>query len=375
MVIDVSPKKKAVLQNGFSIQKLWLQLKTAGSVPQKEKLFFVKNLQVMIKSGMALDKSLKALASQTRNKRFQMIIAELAESTEKGLAFADSLKKYENIFGKLMVNMVEAGEISGKLEDVLTQIYNQLKKLHELRSKIISAMTYPVIVVCAMILIGIGMLIFVIPKITSLFDQFSAELPVATKALIAVSDFIVNNGFFSFLIAVSILASLIITLRQEKTKKFWHWLYLNTPILGPIVKKINIAKFCRTVSSLMKADIAITKTFETTAMVVGNYYYRQSLQNSIERLKSGVSITDVLNAYPKLYPPVVTQMVASGEETGEVDTILEELADFYEEEIDATMKTLPTIIEPVLMLILGVGVGLMAVAIIMPMYTITQHIN
>jgi len=374
MVIDISPKNKNTEQDNFSFKKLWIRLQNIGSIPAKEKIFFVKNLQVMIRSGLALDKGLRTLAEQTTNKHFQKILKDLAQDTEKGLAFSESLKKYESIFGGLFVNMVEAGEISGRMEDVLSQIYLQLKKTQELKSKIIGALTYPIIVVASMLLIGIGMIIFVVPKITSIFKELNTDLPLPTKILIGISDFVVNHGIFSATVAILCVSGVILSMKLATTRKTWHWLYISLPIFGPIVKKINLAKFCRTLSSLMKSDIAITKAFETTSMVVSNLYYREALNSSIEKLKSGVSMTEVVSAYHKLFPPVVTQMIASGEETGTVDEILGELAGFYEEEIDQTMKTLPTIIEPVLMLVLGVGVGLMAVAIIMPMYSITQNI-
>ena len=381
MAIDIekiknqaTPKTEAGPKS-FSFEKLYKKFQTIGTVTSKDKIFFVQNLQVMIRSGLPLDKSLKTLADQTRNGRFQKIINDLAQDTEKGISFAQSLSKYAKTFGDLFINMVEAGEVSGRLEDVLKQIYIQIKKLHELKSRIVSAMTYPVIVTVAMILIGIGMMIFVVPKISSVFDQMSAELPAATKVLIGVSNFIVNNGFLSGLIFFSLLMALVATLRMKRTNFFYHSLYLKLPVFGPIIKKINLAKFARTLSSLIKTDIPIVKSFEITSQILGNRIYKKSLLESVEAVKSGTSLTEVLKKYPKLYPPIIVQMTAAGEETGTVDEVLAELANFYEDEIDQVMKTLPSIIEPILILVLGSAVALMAVAIIMPMYSLTQHIN
>lgn len=380
MVLDLEKMKskqeadKASLI-GFFFKNFFKKLQQVSSISSKEKIFFCQNLQVMIRSGLALDRSLKTLAEQTRNKRFKKIIDDLAQNTEKGVSFTDSLKKYENVFGHLFVSMVEAGEISGRLDAVLQQIYLQIKKMHELKSKVVAALTYPVIVVVAMIGIGIGMMIFVIPKITSIFDQMSAELPLATKFLIGVSNFIVHNGVICGLLSGLVIIFIISTIRFEKTKYYYHYLFINLPIFGPIVKKINLAKFARTLSSLIKTDIAIMKSFEITAQILGNRLYRKALKDSVESLRGGVSLTDVLKKYPHLFPPVIIQMTAAGEETGTVDEILGELASFYEDEIDQTMKTLPSIIEPLLLLVLGAAVGLMAVAIIMPMYTLTQHIS
>lgn len=357
------------------LNRLIARLSNFGAVSDKDKIFFTQNLQVMIRSGLPLDRSLKTLAQQVKNKKFKKIIADLAASTEKGVAFTESLSKYEPIFGQLFISMVAAGEISGRLEDVLKQIHLQLKKAHELKSRIIGAMIYPLIVITAMILIGIGMIIFVVPKITSVFSEMKAELPLATKILIGLSDFIINNGWFSFLLAIIFIMAIIFTVKHETTKYYYHCLFLKLPLLSPIVKKINLAKFARTLSSLLKTDIALVKSFEITSQILGNRLYRRSLISSLSNLKEGVTLTQVLQKHPDLYPPIIIQMVAAGEETGAVDEILTELADFYEEEIDQFMKTLPTVIEPLLLLILGVGVGAMAVAIIMPMYSLTEVIS
>jgi len=381
MVIDISKIKKEAEKpkepdlKKFEVKTLLDKIKTIGTISSKDKIFFVQNLQVMIRSGLPLHRSLKTLPQQTTNMRFKKIISNFASYTEKGISFGVSLAKHRKVFGDLFINMVEAGEVSGRLEDVLKQIYIQIKKMHELKTRIISAMTYPVIVTVAMVLIGIGMMIFVVPKITGLFDKMSADLPVATRFLINISNFIVNNGILSAIAAISAIVFVVVTLRMKKTKFIYHYIFLRIPIFGPIVKKVNLAKFSRTLSSLIITDIPIVKSFEITAQILGNLWYRQSLLDSVENVKGGESLTDVLKKYPKYYPPVIVQMTAAGEETGTVDEVLGELASFYEDEIDQIMKTLPNIIEPILILMLGLGVALMAMAIIMPMYTLTQHIS
>ena len=379
MVLDLSqlntPKDKKKVVKTKSLTTFKQKLEMISSISAKDKIFFVQNLQVMIKSGLALDRSLNTLASQTKNKRFKAIISDMAESTEKGISFAESLRKHEKVFGQLFVNMVKAGEVSGRLEEVLKQIYVQIKKVHELKSKIISAMTYPVIVIIAMVGIGIGMMIFVVPKMTSIFNDMDAELPFLTRFLINFSNFLVGHIVISTILLILIILFFVITIKYEKTKYYFHVLFLKLPIVGSIVQKINMAKFCRTLSSLIKTDIPIIKSFEITSQILGNRLYRKSLLNSIDALKSGETLTEVLNRYPKLFPPVIIQMTAAGEETGTVDEVLGELASFYEDDIDQIMKTLPSIIEPILILVLGSAVGVMAVAIILPMQSITQHIN
>ncbi|HBV02382.1 MAG TPA: hypothetical protein DEB69_03095 [Candidatus Komeilibacteria bacterium] len=365
-------EENLIAKNKGKFSRLLQLTQGLNTISSKEKQFFVQNLQVMTKSGLPLDRSLKTLALQMSNKKFKRIITSLYQDTEKGVAFQDSLGKFKSTFGELFINMVEAGSISGKLDEVLGQIYLQIKKGNELKSRIKSAMTYPVIVLIAMVLIGIGMLIFVIPKITSLFDQVSADLPVATKLLINTSDFIISHGLLSAALALAVIISFIAFIRSKKGKYIFHGLILRLPICGPIVCKINIAKFARTLSSLIKTDIPIIKTFEVASKTLNNRHYRQALVESAKKLKEGGTIANALSEYPRLFPPVIIQMIMTGEETGQVDSILAELASFYEDEIDQIMKTLPSIIEPVLMLILGAGVAIMAIAIIMPMYSLTQ---
>lgn len=341
-------------------------------VPLKEKLFFVQYLGIMLKAGISLSVALKTLARQTANKRFSGIIEEIAASVEKGTNFAESLNLHKKIFGELFINMIEAGEISGKLEDVLAQLYIQLKKQHELISKVKGALTYPAVIIIAMVGIGIFMMVAVVPKLTGMLQSFNAELPLATKILIAVSDFVVKNGLFVS-IALAVFVFLFIKfLNTYKGKYYFQAIILKMPIISPIVKKINLARFSRTISSLLKSDIMIIKTFQITANVLGNLHYRQAVDEMSQKLKKGSQINEIVSAYPKLFPPVVSQIISVGEETGELDNILAELADFYEGEVDNIMDNLPSIIEPLLILILGCGVGAMAVAIVMPMYTLTS---
>jgi len=349
-------------------------LEKFSTIPISEKLFFVQNLGIMLKAGISLSVALKTLAKQTNNKRFSRIIGDISKNVEKGVSFTESLKPYEKIFGQLFVNMIESGEISGKLEEVLKRLYIQFKKNHELVSKVKGALTYPAVILIAMSGIGIFMMIFVIPKITVMFKEFNAELPLATKIVILLSDGLVEHGLLCLIGLIVFILIIIRVIKTKKGKYIFHGLLLKLPIFSTIVKKVNLARFSRTISSLLKTDIMIIKSFQITANVLGNVYYRDALNEMSNKIKKGGTINEIINNYPKLFPPIVTQMISVGEETGELDYILEELAEFYEGEVDQTMNNLPSIIEPVLLLILGVVVGGMAVAVIMPMYSLTSAI-
>jgi len=343
-------------------------------IPLSEKLFFIQYLGIMLKAGISLSIALKTLAKQTTNKKFARIITDISNNVERGVSFTESLKPHEETFGQLFISMVESGEISGKLEEVLAQLYIQFKKQHELISKVKGALTYPVVIIAAMIGIGTFMMIVVVPQITAMFKEFNAELPLATKVLIATSDTLIKHGVLVLLGLILFIILFIKLLKTYRGKYYWQKLLLKLPIFSPIIKKINLARFARTISSLLKTDIMIIKSFQITANVLGNLHYRQALEEMAVKIKKGGKINEVVANYPKLFPPVVTQIISVGEETGELDYILSELAQFYEGEVDQIMNNLPSIIEPLLILTLGVVVGGMAVAIIMPMYTLTSVI-
>ncbi|MFH1427601.1 MAG: type II secretion system F family protein [Patescibacteria group bacterium] len=360
--------------NGNLVNKLNNLLLRFSRVSLKEKLFFVQYLAIMLKAGISLSGGLKTLAKQTTNKYFAYVINDMAQNVERGVSLTESLKPHKKVFNELFINMVEAGEVSGKLEEVLAQIYIQLKKQHDLISKVKGALTYPVVIVVAMFGIGTFMIITVVPRLTEMLSSFEAELPIATKVLIGVSDFVVNNGLLVSVTFIVLVLMIIRILRTYKGRYYWQAITLKLPVYSSIVKKINLARFSRTISSLLKTDIMIIKTFQITANVLGNLHYRQAVNEMAEKIRKGSQINQVVEVYPKLFPPVVSQIISVGEETGELDSILAELADFYENEIDQTMESLPSIIEPILILVLGCGIGAMAVAIIMPMYSLTSAI-
>lgn len=372
MAINLPQQKTEIIAEKKFKEKINDFLKRFGRVPLKEKLFFVQHLSVMIRAGISLSAALKTLTKQSENKFFAGLLLEISGNVKKGTSFAASLKPHQKIFGELFINMVEAGEISGKLEEVLGQLYIQMKKQHELMSKVKGAMTYPIVIITAMLGIGTFMIIFIIPKITGMFKEFNAELPLPTKILIGISNALVNHGILASILFIGLIILTVKILKTYKGKYYFQAFMLKLPIFSSIIKKINLARFSRTVSGLLKTDIMIIKTFQITASVLSNLHYRKALEEMSEKIKKGSQINEIVSKYPKLFPPIVCQMIAVGEETGELDNILVELAEFYESEVDQIMSNLPSIIEPLLILVLGCAVGAMAVAIVMPMYSITQ---
>lgn len=346
-----------------------------GGVPVVQKIFFLQNLQVMVRTGFSLGHALDTLALQTEHKMFKRIIQELSHDVEAGTPLSTALAKHPKVFPELFVNMVAAGEVSGKLDEVLMRLTTQIKKEHQLIAKVRGALTYPVIVVSAMIVLGIAMMVFVIPKLLSVFTESGGTLPLPTRMLIGLSSFFQNYIIFILVGGVVFAFAFRWFIHTPRGRMLWHQLLLKTPILGPIIKKINLARLTRNLSSLLRTDIPIVQTFQIIAKTIGNVVFRTSLERTAEELKKGSSIAKVLMTSPQLYPPVVSQMVSVGEESGTLDTISEEIAKFYEEEVDQIMSNLTSILEPVLILLLGGGVGGIVVAVILPIYSLTDQIN
>lgn len=349
-------------------------LSRLSRIPVVQKIFFTQNLEVMIRTGFSLASALKTISQQTENKRFKEVIVNIQRDVESGVAFSNALAKYPHIFSELFVNMIASGEISGKLDEVLKRLTIQMKKDHALMAKVKSALTYPVIVVIAMVGVAIAMMIFVIPKLLGVFSEAQVTLPLPTRILIGITDLMTQQGVWIALGLIVIVVAFYRLIKTKKGRSLYHKILLKAPIISPIIKNINLARFTRTLSSLLKTDIPIVQTFQIISKTLGNVHYANVMLVIAEKVKQGVSIVKTLEEEKALFPPIVTQMIAVGEESGTLDTISEEVANFYEDSVDQTMANLATIIEPIIMLILGAGVAFLAVSIILPIYSLSEAI-
>lgn len=349
-------------------------LNDLSSVPIVEKIFFTQNLSIMVKTGFSLAQALNTLSLQTTNKKFKQVIVNIQHDVENGISFSNALEKHPKVFSELFINMIAAGEVSGKLDEILISLTKQMKKDHKLVTKVRTALMYPAVIVIAMVGIAIVMMITVIPQLTAIFAESDVELPVTTKMLILLSDILANQGIF-LLIGVTILTFLFLKFKKNpKGKRFIHRLLVKMPVFGSIVKKVNIARFTRTLSSLLKTDIPIVQTLQIISKTLGNVMYKQCMLEASEKVKKGISISKTLEKKPELFSPIVTQMINIGEESGTLDNISDEIADFYEDDVDQTMDGLSSIIEPILMVVIGGVVAVLALAILQPMYGLTEAI-
>ncbi len=341
-----------------------------------EKIFFLDHMRTMLHAGLSLIEALNVLAKEIQNKRLRAIVHEVKTEIEKGKQLSEVLGNYPKVFPSMYVKMVASGEVAGKLEESLEQIVTQMKKSHELTSSIKGAMIYPSVIIAAIGVVGILMVTVILPKLTTLFDEFESELPISTRVLIAITDFMSKplNLIMSIGIIIGIIALFVFFMRtQPRFKNIIHAGNLRLPIFGNVIKQINLAQFSMTLSSLLKSTLPIVEAIDITGDTCGNVQYRHALHHAKEKISTGIPLSEILMTHPKLFPPMVTEMVMVGEKTGEIDRLLQELSDFYAHEVDKTMKNFSTIIEPVIIIVLGLAVAGIAVAVIMPMFSLMQN--
>lgn len=365
----VTPPKKDTTKKPPILERL-------TRIPFVQKVFFVDHLRTMMHASLSLVESLSILEKEMSNKRFKRIVGEIKADVEKGQELSEVLSEYPKVFPPIYVKMVHAGEVSGKLDESLEQIVIQMKKTQALNSSIRGAMIYPAVILTAMGGVGVFMAFFVLPKLIDIFKEFDAELPLPTRILIGIVNAASNPWYvIGFLIIViGSISGFVYALKAAPAfRTAVHRLNLRLPIAGPVIREINLARFSLTLSSLLKSTIPIIDAVDITADTCTNVEYRTALHQTATDIKSGKPLSELLARSPQLFPPIVTEMILVGERTGEVDHLLNELSGFYSDEVDKTMKNFTTIIEPVIIIVLGVAVAGVAVSIVLPMYTLVQN--
>lgn len=349
--------------------------KTFSTISLSEKIGFVENLSIMLKAGISISRSMQILAKQTHNARMRSIIEDVYKDVEGGKSLAEAMSKHSNVFSGIVVSMISVGELSGNLDQSLQYLSVQLQREADLKSKVRGAMIYPSVIVGAMFIIGIVMAIFVLPKLTSIFKDFGSQLPLSTKIVIAVSDFMSGHAFLVLFGLAAVIVGFILGLRTAIGQRMLDWFLLNFLIINTISKKINLARFARILSSLLKSGIPIVEALTVSSQSLGNSYFRDLVAKAAGDVKVGKPLSDSLGKDSKLFPVLIVQMLQVGEESGTIEQILEQLAIHFEEEVDTTLRNLSSIIEPLLLLFIGTIVGILALALISPIYNISETIS
>jgi type IV pilus assembly protein PilC len=333
-----------------------------------------KNLSSMLNAGLSLSRSLSVIQRQSGNRRLKEVTTGLSESVEKGSSFHEALAKYPRIFSELFVAMSRAGEESGGLSDALNIVGLQMERSEELAKKIKGAMIYPSIVVTAVIIIGILMLIFVVPILTKTFVSLGVKVPLATRIIVGISNFMVSNIIVVIVGLIALVVGGIAFVRSKQGSAIVLWCALHTPVIGELVRETYAARAARTLSSLLSSGVPVLEALSITKEVVHAGVFARVVAEAEVGVKKGEPLSAAFAKYTKLYPLLMSDMLSVGEETGKVSDMLKQIAEFYEADVAEKTKDLSTIIEPILMLFIGTVVGIFAVAIIAPIYSLSSAI-
>jgi len=359
---------------GF-INKFSTLSSTFSKVKNAELIILTKNLSGMIKAGLSLSRALSVLKKQTKNPKLSKILTSVANNINSGETFSSALSKFPDVFTKLFVSMVRAGEESGNLAGALSDIGLNLEKSNSLNKKVKGALIYPGVIMSAMVVIGVLMFAFVVPTLANTFKELGVVLPTSTRMLILFGNFFSNHLILTFVILLGVGFGLYSIFRSKIMAPYIDFLILKIPVVSNLTKELNTARTARTISSLLLSGVSLTRALEITQDVVQNTYYKKVLNEAKVAIEKGEPFSGVFVANVNLYPIMMSEMIQVGEETGKLSDMLLEIALFYEDEVENKTKNLSTIIEPLLMVVIGAAVGFFAISMISPLYSILGNIN
>jgi len=364
-----------VTEESTSKSKLVTSLESLFSkVNTQEKIIFARNLGAMIEAGLSMTRALSVMEKQTKNKKLKSVLGTILDNVSKGKSLADSLKDFKDIFPPLFISMVKAGEESGNLANSLKIVALQMDKSHALVKKIRGALIYPAVIVSLMIVIGVLMMIYMVPTLTETFQGLGVDLPLSTRIIINISEFLRHNILITLISVIALVAALFVFVKTKTGINFFHKFVLKLPIVGNITKEVNSARTARTLSSLLSAGVDIVAALTVTEEVIQNIYFKKIINKAQISVEKGDPISGVFIANEKLYPIFVGEMMNVGEETGRMAEMLLNVATYYEDEVDQKTKDMSTIIEPVLMILIGIAVGIFAISMLAPTYSLVEQI-
>lgn len=340
-----------------------------------DKIVLMRNLGAMITAGLSISRALNVMERQTKKTKLKDVLQNIKTEIEQGNALNTAMEKHKKVFSPLMIAMVKSGEESGSLAESCKIIADQTERAYELKKKIRGAMMYPTIILFVLIVIGTLMMLFIVPSLAETFEGMGVELPMTTQIVIKISNFLVNYTFITILAFIAFIALLISISKTPRGKYLIESFSIRIPIIGTLIKETNSARTGRTLSSLLSSGVHVLRALEITEEVIQNTHYKKIISETRTHVKKGSPIADIFIEKENLYPPLVGELIAVGEETGNLPDMLQEVAKFYENEVDQKTKNMSTIIEPFLMVFVGSAVGFFAISMISPIYSITSSIK
>ena len=345
-----------------------------SGIKTHQKITFAKNLGLMMKAGLPVTRALSVMSKQSKSKPFKKLLSDLETDVSHGQTLSESLGKRPKVFSHLFVSMIKAGEESGNVSGSLDIVSSQMEKSYLLAKKVRGALIYPTVIISVMIVLAILLLIFMVPTLTATFEGIGAKLPLSTRILIYLSNFLVEHTLAVMAGIVLLVASSVLFLRSRVGRNLTDAVSIRIPVIGEMVKEFESARATRTLSSLLFAGVEIMVALDVTIDVLQNHLYKDALKRARSAIEKGESMSAVFIEHEHLYPLFVGEMIAVGEETGKISDMLMSVANYYEGEVDQKTKDLSTIIEPVLMIIIGIGVGIFAISMLAPTYSLVDYI-
>lgn len=360
----------AAIKESVSGKKLSLSI--FDTVKRKDIVIFSRQLAVMMSAMVPIVQALRILVVQTRSARLKEVLSEVADEVEGGSKFSSALARTPKIFSQFYISMVKTGEASGKLDEILSYLADQEEKDYDLMSKIKGAMIYPAFITSGLLVVGVGMMIFVVPKLTDILKESGGQLPLATRMLMGTSGFLTQYWWLLLTIIAAAIAFFKIATRAAAFRLAVDLFKIKMPIFGKIFQLIYLVRFCRSLSTLIIGGVALPRALEIVGEVITNKQFKDLVQKVNKEVKDGNTMASVLTQ-SSVMPPMLSQMIGVGEQTGRVDEILSRLGDFYARELDNMVGNIVTLIEPLIMVVMGIGVGIMVAAILMPMYNMASN--
>jgi len=363
------------LQEKRSFPSLSELLESTARIKARDKAVFARQFATMINSGLAVLRALSVLEEQTQNPRFRKVIAAVRLDVEAGMPLSDAMAKHPIAFDRLYVAMVRAGETGGALDKTLIRLAVQLEKDDSLRRTIKSAMAYPILIAVFAIMVMFGMILFIIPIFAGMYAELGGQLPLLTRMMMGISSMLTGYWFIIFPLIILFIWGLIRLKKTEKGQATWDRIKLKLPMkVGSVIQKIALARFSRTLATLVSSGVPILQAIEITGKTSGNVVIEEAMGDVRESVRTGETIARPLSRVA-VFPPMVTHMISIGEETGALDSMLHKVADFYEDEVDAAVKSLTSIIEPIMMVFVGGMVGVIVISMYLPMFNMMNLVK
>ena len=374
----VQTRLRAQQLNPVKVRKKPKEINITFGSPVKpaELVIFVRQFATMIDAGLPLVQCLDILSTQGENKQFNKILKDIKTYVEQGGTFSEALRKHPKVFDDLFVNLVAAGEMGGILDTILHRLAVYIEKRVKLARQVRGALVYPVAILLVAVLVIIVMLTWVIPAFREMFAEFGGEdqLPGLTKFVINISEGFISNIGVIITLVIGLVAGVTYSYRNPKGKRFWHKLLLTLPVIGPVIRKIAVARFTRTLGTLLGSGVPILDAMDIVSKASGNVIVEEAISNTADRVREGRTMAEPLMA-TGVFPPMVVQMIGVGEQTGALDNMLNKIADFYEEEVDVAVAALTSLLEPMMMVFIGGIVGVILIAMYMPIFEIAGKVQ